>query len=275
MIVQPASLGPSGKPRRVLRVVGLVVPVLLLGGVVAAGVLGPSPAPAPPSTAPVVAVASPAATPSLSSPQPASAAVVFPSTIAGLDVHGVQYTLEARNRGIARGLVAVAGYLGLDCDPRHLRRRATRDLRPVLRADRRARRGSLVRRHAQRSPDAPGFHLHPQFPVGVRMPSQATNVALSPSTATPPVVVLGPVQRPAGEAVRAGWSPLRAGAGRRARRLGRRHDIRHDADARPARRPPRRLDRLAPRATQRRRRGTWHPARTRCSRRSSIRRRSR
>ena len=192
MIVQPASLGPSGKPRRVLRVVGLVIPVVLLAGVVLAGVLGPSPTPAPRSTAPVVAVASPQA--SLVDPgrleeaEPGVAS--FPSTVAGLDVHGVQYTLEARNRGIARGLVAVAGYLGVDAIPD-----ACQDVR--LGAY-----GPFCERIAvlgedpwsgatHNKPDAPGFHLHPQFPVGVRIPSQATNVALSPSSATPPVVILG------------------------------------------------------------------------------------
>src|SRR6187402_1870489 len=117
MIVQPASLGPRGRPRRVLRIVGLVVPVLLLGGVVVAGVLGPSPAPAP-SSAPVVAVASPSGV-TLASPvaEPEPGVAVFPASIAGLQVHGVHWTLEARNRGIARGVVAVAGYLGLDSIP--------------------------------------------------------------------------------------------------------------------------------------------------------------
>jgi len=191
MIVQPASLGPSGKPRRVLRIVGLVVPVLLLGGVVAAGVLGPAPMPAP-STAPVVAVASPASFPSASAPSSSveSGVAVFPPTVAGLDVHGVQYTLEARNRGIARGLVAVAGYLGLDAVPAtcvdgrlgifgpFCERIAVLGEDPWFGA-------------ANNGPDAPGFHLHPQFPVGVRMPSQATNVAISPSTATPSVVIIG------------------------------------------------------------------------------------
>src|SRR5215218_10661558 len=117
MIVQPASLGPSGRRRRVLRIVGLVVPVVLLAGVVAAGVLGPSPAPVP-SAAPELAVATPSATPSASPvAEPEPGVAVFPSSVAGLEVHGVQYTLEARNRGIARGLVAVAGYLGLDSLP--------------------------------------------------------------------------------------------------------------------------------------------------------------
>jgi hypothetical protein len=190
MIVQPASLGPSGKPRRVLRIVGIVVPVLLLGGVVAAGVLGPSPVP-PPSIAPDIALASPTLAPSASpSPEPARGIATFPSTVAGIGVHGVQYTLEARNRGIARGLVAVAGYLGLDdvpdgCTDRRLgifgpfcERIAVLGEDPWYGA-------------ANNGPDAPGFHLHPQFPVGVRMPSQATNVAISPSTATPPVVIIG------------------------------------------------------------------------------------
>jgi hypothetical protein len=191
MIVQPASLGPSGKPRRVLRIVGLVVPVLLLGGVVAAGVLGPAPMPAP-STAPVVAVASPASSPS--APAPSSSAepgvAVFPPTVAGLAVHGVQYTLEARNRGIARGLVAVAGYLGLDSVPDTCTDRRLGIFGPFCE------RIAVLGEDpwyggANNGPDAPGFHLHPQFPVGVRMPSQATNVAISPSTATPSVVIIG------------------------------------------------------------------------------------
>ena len=191
MIVQPSSLGPSGKPRRVLRIVGLVVPVLLLSGVVAAGVLGPSPVPAPPSTAPDVAIASPAVPPSMSpSDEPASGVPIFPSTVAGLDVHGVQYTLEARNRGIARGLVAVAGYLGLDTVPDGCTDRRLGIFGPFC--ERIAVLGEDPWYGATNNgPDAPGFHLHPQFPVGVRMPSQSTNVAISPSTATPPVVILG------------------------------------------------------------------------------------
>lgn len=191
MIVQPASLGPSGRPRRVLRIVGLVVPVVLLGGVVAAGALGPSPAP-PPSAAPVVAIASPPAPPSTSPPpEPEPGVAVFPSSVAGLDVHGIHWTLEARNRGIARGVVAVAGYLGLDSipdtcadDPRlgifgpFCERFAVLAEEPWYGA-------------THNAPDVAGFHLHPQFPVAVRMPSQATNVGLSPSTASPAVVILG------------------------------------------------------------------------------------
>jgi hypothetical protein len=191
MIVQPASLGPSGRPRRVLRIVGLVVPVLLLGGVVAAGVLAPSPAP-PPSAAPDVAVASPSAPPSASpSPEPEPAVAIFPSTVAGLDVHGVHWTLEARNRGIARGVVAVAGYLGLDSIPDSCADDGRLGIFGPF-----CERIAVLAEHpwygaTHNAPDVAGFHLHPQFPVAVRMPSQATNVALSPSTSSPAVVVLG------------------------------------------------------------------------------------
>src|SRR5690348_17247459 len=115
MIVQPASLDPRGRPRRALRMIALVVPVLLLGGVVAAGVLGPSPAPTrAPASAPAIADATPSPADESASPPVGPSAPVFPSTIAGLDVHGVHWMLEARNRGLARGVVAVAGYLGLD-----------------------------------------------------------------------------------------------------------------------------------------------------------------
>jgi hypothetical protein len=190
MIVQPAPLGPRGRPRRVLRIVGLVVPVVLLSGVVAAGLLGPSPVPVP-SAAPELAVASPSVAPSASPiAQPEPGVAVFPSSVAGLDVHGVQYTLEARNRGIARGLVAVAGYLGLDWLPDGCIDRRLGIFGPFC--ERIAVLGEdpwYGSTHI--GPDAPGFHLHPQFPVGVRMPSQATNIAVSPSTATPPVVILG------------------------------------------------------------------------------------
>ena len=191
MIVQPASLGPRRRSRRALRVVGLVVPVVVLAGVVTAGVLGPRPAPTPVTpTASAAAVATPLST-GAAEPQtqgePATA--VFPSSLAGLDVHGVRWTVEARNRGLARGVVAVAGYLGLDEIPALCRDRVLGVF------------GAFCWRVAvlgqqpwygatHNAPDAPGFHLHPQFPPAVRVPSQASFVALSPSTATPAVILL-------------------------------------------------------------------------------------
>jgi hypothetical protein len=191
MIVQPASIGPRSKPRRVLRIAGVVLPVVLLAAVVVIGVAGP--APAPPresaSTVPAVAVVDVSAAPSpTATPEPAP--VIFPGSIAGLDVHGVRWTVEARNRGLARGLIAVAGYLGMasvpdDCMDARLgifgsfcERVAFLTEQPMFGV-------------ADAQPDAPGFHLNPQFLPGVRMPSQATFVAVSPSTATPATIVLG------------------------------------------------------------------------------------
>ena len=102
---------------------------------------------------------------------------VFPASIAGLRVHGVHWTLEARNRGIARGVVAVAGYLGLDSIPDA----CADDTRLGIFGpfcDRIA----VLAEHpwygaTHNAPDVAGFHLHPQFPVAVRMPSQATPAA--------------------------------------------------------------------------------------------------
>ncbi|MEO5965739.1 MAG: hypothetical protein ABIR11_09765, partial [Candidatus Limnocylindrales bacterium] len=191
MIVQPASIGPRSRPRRVLRVVGIALPVVLLLGVVGIGVLGPAPAPAPTprpraSGAPVVAVSDPTPAPD---PTPDPMAPVFPSRIAGLTVHGVHWTLEARNRGLARGVIAVAGYLGLEDVPA-----ACRDSRMGIFGAFCVRVGLLGEDPWQggptSSPDAPGFHLHPQFPASVGIPSQATFVAASPGTTTPAVIVL-------------------------------------------------------------------------------------
>jgi hypothetical protein len=198
MIVQPAPLGPRGRPRRVLRIVGLVIPVLLLGAVVAAGALGPTPMPAP-SGEPAIAVVTSSAPEATPLPAAAPEAPIFPPSIAGLDVHGVHWTLEARNRGLARGVIAVAGFLGLDAIPEECL-----DSRLGLF-------GPFCRRVAvlgetpwfgatHNSPDPAGFHLHPQFPVGVRVPSQASFVALSPSTRTPPVILLARFSDPRAEA---------------------------------------------------------------------------
>jgi hypothetical protein len=200
MIVQPAPLGPRGRPRRVLGLVGLVVPVLLFAGVVAAGVLGPTTRPAPsrvPASDEGVANATP--TPAASLPPVAPEQPIFPSRIAGLEVHGVHWTLEARNRGLARGVIAVAGFLGLDTIPGECRDSRLGVFGPFCR--RVAVLGEMPWYGATHSsPDPAGFHLHPQFPVGVRIPSQASFVAMSPSTATPPVILLARFSDPRAEA---------------------------------------------------------------------------
>jgi len=125
-----------------------------------------------------------------SGPDEAPGVAVFPSTMAGLAVHGLVWTVTARNRGLARGVVAVAGYLGLDTIPDDCRDARLGVFGPFCT------RVAVLGQEpwfgvTDNRPDAPGFHLHPQFPVGVRMPSQSAFVAISPSTRTPPVVLLG------------------------------------------------------------------------------------
>ncbi len=48
MIVPPESTNPRGPVRRALRMAALVLPVVLLGGVVVAGIAGPRPEGVPP-----------------------------------------------------------------------------------------------------------------------------------------------------------------------------------------------------------------------------------
>ena len=120
MIVEPASLGPRSRPRRTLRAIALAVPVLLLVAVVGVGLMGrPSPRTCGSRSRPPRAVA--VADPSAPGPDPVVGAgpmVQFPTRAAGLEVHGVRSTLEARDRGLVRGgVVAVAGYLALDEQP--------------------------------------------------------------------------------------------------------------------------------------------------------------
>jgi hypothetical protein len=181
MIVQPAPIGPRSTPRRLLRVAGLVTPVVLLVAAVALGLFGPRPEPADGDPArPEVALAgTPAANPPTAipatSPDPAAPAqaAVFPRTLAGLEVHGVRWTVEARNRGLARGVIAVAGYLSLDpptevCGDGG----AGGGLGTVVPFCTRTAvlAGSPWPAGEQEETSLAPYHLHPQIPPGVRVP---------------------------------------------------------------------------------------------------------
>jgi hypothetical protein len=189
MIVQPAPLGSSSRRRRALRTIGLLLPVVLLGVVVGVGLATPAPSPPPDRTATPTAVV--ADTTQDRSPAPEGIAVsapVFPRDIAGLQVHGVRWTLEARSRGLARGVIAVAGYLGLVSSPRDCRGQLGA-FGPFC-----ARTGVLGERPWTAGPltetELQPYHLHPQFPVGVSVPGQiplATGAAGVPS---PPVILI-------------------------------------------------------------------------------------
>ena len=55
MIIEPTPTNPRSPLRRGLRVAGLVLPVVLLGAVIGAGLLGPRPEPPPPAPSQIAA----------------------------------------------------------------------------------------------------------------------------------------------------------------------------------------------------------------------------
>jgi hypothetical protein len=172
VIVEPVPLGPPSAPRRRLRALALVVPLLLLGGVVAAGTLGPQAAPSPsPSglaaVAPSTAPSDPAPSASTRVPDrgPDSLPPDLPARIAGLDVLTVAEALEGRRAGLLSGVTAVAGYFGV------------REL-PACGGTFCARTGILAMNPFTAATGFAdiGVHLHPQLPAGVVLP-RAANLA--------------------------------------------------------------------------------------------------
>lgn len=192
MIVQPSSLGPRSRPRRALRAAALVLPVVLFVAVVGVGLAGPAPRPdtapsaAPGSPAPAVAVVD--ASPSPDAP-PARMDPVFPAVIGGLQVHGVPWTLEARSRGLARGVIAIGGYLGENSIPAGCSGGRLGIFGPFC-----ERTAILAEVPWEGGPrletDLPPYHLHPQIPVGVRVPYQASLIAGPLDDPSPAVVVI-------------------------------------------------------------------------------------
>jgi hypothetical protein len=191
VIVQPVPVGTPSRARRLLRVAAVMVPLALLTGVVAFGVLGPRPEAPGPLTAlsPAPAAAQPDATPAPASTP--DVAVVrglphYPSRVLGLAVRSVSEVLAARAAGETDGLVAISGHLGL------------RDLPETCHDARLGPYGAFCARigilaQAPWAADT-GFaqlgpHLHPQFPVGVRVPFRVTEVARSGWAASAAVVI--------------------------------------------------------------------------------------
>src|SRR5829696_3485002 len=192
MIVQPSPIGPRSRPRRLLRVAGLVIPVALLVAVAGVGLLGPVPDPEPGSGAPtdlpgvaVAETAGPRATPAANAEV---AGPAFPTRVGGLDVQGVRWTLEARTHGLAQGVIAVAGYLvpqggTASCATEGDRARGAFCRRYGILAD-----GPWT---GEPLPDGgpPPYHLHAQFPPGVPVPFIASKRAGGAGGARPVVVL--------------------------------------------------------------------------------------
>jgi hypothetical protein len=137
-----------------------------------------------------VAVADPAAAPSTDpSGRDGLERTLFPERVAGLDVQGVRWTLEARSRGLVRGeLLAIAGYLAMDAQPEDCYSPVTGIVLPFC-----VRTGVLGDEPwmggGLSDPPRPPFHLHPQLPSAVRVPYLAASAARLGIPAQPVIVL--------------------------------------------------------------------------------------
>ncbi|MEO5964494.1 MAG: hypothetical protein ABIR11_03440, partial [Candidatus Limnocylindrales bacterium] len=179
MIIEPVPTNPRSPVRRFMRVVGITLPVLLLGAVVAAGVLGPRPAPPEPAPSGPVATAAGSLLPQVVAPDVLDARI--PPVEADLRVLTIA-AAQARLAAADQEPIAVAGTLGdvaavTDC------RAAAGDTRGSL--------GPLCERSA-RLIDGPatagGLHIHLHIPAGVRLPGP---FEVPGTTAAMPVVLIG------------------------------------------------------------------------------------
>ena len=119
MIIEPTPTNPRSPFRRVLRVAGLVLPVVLLGVVIGAGLLGPRPEPPPPAPSQIAGM--PDAT-----PLPSAVATATPVTVDSSDdplppvefedlpVADVAAVMGARSGAPLSATIAVSGFLHVD-----------------------------------------------------------------------------------------------------------------------------------------------------------------
>jgi hypothetical protein len=206
MIIEPVPTAPRGPLRRLAGVLAAVLPVLLLVAVVAGGALGRDPAEqadpteqagqdlaaTPDAAAEATVEPAPASPPASASSDRAAAPARFPITLHRLPVRDVFETLRRQGEDPHDGLVAVAGYLSIrelpvECTDRILGPHGALCHRDSLLAD------VPLSPFFSGGVDWPriGAHLHPEFPVGIRLPHTAARTL---ATATGPpiaVVVLG------------------------------------------------------------------------------------
>ena len=119
MIIEPTPTSPRSPLRRALRVAGLVLPVLLLGAVIGAGVLGPRPELPSPGSSQVAAAPDATSLPSAAAtPGPVTVAIADdplpPGTFGGLSVRTVVEALAGRVRVPPGAVVAVSGFLRME-----------------------------------------------------------------------------------------------------------------------------------------------------------------
>jgi hypothetical protein len=119
MIIEPTPTSPRSRVRRALRQGGLVLPIVLLGAVIGAGLLGPRPEQPPPVPSQVANVSDATPAPSLAmTPGPVTVAVADdplpPVAFGGLPVVPVAEALEERSGVPPGAVVAVSGYLRME-----------------------------------------------------------------------------------------------------------------------------------------------------------------
>jgi len=200
MIVEPTPTNPRSPWRRALRMGGLVLPVVLLGAVMAAGFLGPKPEPPPPPPPAPVAVATPAPSASAPATQPAASPARVELVAADAPEPPAQFgdlttttsgelVAARRAAGDTPATVAVAGFLkvvpGEDCADQP----GGTDLGPWC-----VRTGILAdwwwtSMSTLTGPVPP--HLHVTIPVGVRVPTTVQLAAASSSGGGTHVLVVG------------------------------------------------------------------------------------
>jgi hypothetical protein len=187
MIVQPTPTNPRSPVRRALRIAGLALPVILLGAVVGAGLLGPKVEPPPPAPSPQAsAVPRPTATPG-AAVTAADDDHVPPATVGGLPVEPVEMVLARRDAVPPGVVVAVDGYLRVD----EARAAACVDgsaggLGPWCE------RSALLAAWWRASDAAVGPfppHLHVAVPAGVRLPEAVLAAGQRPAGAAHVVVI--------------------------------------------------------------------------------------
>jgi hypothetical protein len=195
MIVEPAPTNPRSPLRRAFLVAGMVAPLVLLVGVVAAGALGPQRAPVlTPDPSALAQASADAASRASAAPElavPARPAVAFPAVVLGLPVEDVATALATRAAAPSAdaGLVAVAGYLSyggvpftcidayLDPPDADCAGRTTLTSQPVAVSGAGAGFGGV------------GPHLHPQFPPGTRAPAPDDSPGSGRSQPMPVILV--------------------------------------------------------------------------------------
>ena len=192
MIIEPVPTNPRSPVRHGLQLAGVVLPIVLLVGVVALGSLGPK---AMPPTA--LTVTGEPAVPDAPTPEPSAEALgpsgspsVWPRVVADLAVRTVGEVLSLRGRIAPDRALAVAGYLGVPTPPSDCPGQPTGSLGPLC-----ERRGMLAQEPWVMSGGgvfAPiGAHLHPRFPVGVRLAEPVAGTTRDAGGGPVPVVLVG------------------------------------------------------------------------------------